>query len=103
MLSIKFATEADFMKSISHPTRLQIMELLRSEEKCVCDIHSTLNLEQANVSRHLAVLKREGLIQSRKEGLKVIYWVPDSRVYEIIDLCSEIIRNIWLNKAELVR
>jgi ArsR family transcriptional regulator len=99
----QYAAEADFMKALSHPTRLQIVELLRSGEKCVCEIYPVLNLEQANISRHLAVLKREGLLQSRKEGLKVIYWAPDHRIYQIIDTCSEMIRKMWLKKADLVK
>lgn len=99
----QYLAEADFMKALSHPTRLQIMELLRSGEKCVCEIYPVLNLEQANISRHLAVLKREGLLQSRKDGLKVIYWAPDQLVYQIIDTCSEMIRQMWLKKADLVK
>ena len=99
----QFAAQADFMKALSHPTRLQIIELLRYGEKCVCEIFPALDLGQTNVSRHLAILKREGLVQSRKDGLKVIYWTADQRIYEILDLCSEIVRQIWDQKAEMAR
>ncbi len=98
----KYDPEANFLKAISHPTRLKALEFLRSGEKCVCEIVAALDLEQANVSRHLAILKREGLLMSRKEGLKVIYQVADQRIYQIIDLCSDIIRQMWLKKAEFV-
>ena len=98
----KFDPEASFLKAISHPTRLKAVDFLRSGEKCVCEIVEALDLEQANVSRHLAILKREGLLLSRKEGLKVIYQVADQRIYQIIDLCSDIIRQMWLKKAEFV-
>jgi DNA-binding transcriptional ArsR family regulator len=43
------------------------------------------------------------LVHSRKEGLKVIYALSDTRTYEVIDLLSEVIRQIWHEKAELVR
>lgn len=93
---------SDYIKALSHPTRLQIIDLLRSGERCVCEIFPELNIEQSSVSRHLALLKKEGLLRSRKEGLKVIYWVSDPLVYEIIDRCSESIRRIWQEKAEIV-
>ncbi|MBM4236094.1 MAG: winged helix-turn-helix transcriptional regulator [Firmicutes bacterium] len=93
---------ADYIKALSHPTRLQILELLRSGERCVCEIFPELKIEQSSASRHLALLKKEGLLRSRKEGLKVIYWVTDPQVYEIIDRCAESVRRIWQEKAEIV-
>jgi len=93
---------ADYIKALSHPTRLQILELLRSGERCVCEIFPELKIEQSSASRHLALLKKEGLLRSRKEGLKVIYWVTDPQVYEINDRCAESVRRIWQEKAEIV-
>lgn len=98
----QYAVQADFMKALAHPTRLQILELLRPGERCVCEIFPALNLEQPSISRHLAILKKEGLLRSRKDGLKVIYRASDTRIYEIIDICSETIRQIWREKAEIV-
>jgi DNA-binding transcriptional ArsR family regulator len=93
---------ADYIKALAHPTRLQILELLRSGERCVCEIFPELKIEQSSASRHLALLKKEGLLRSRKEGLKVIYWASDPLVYEIIDRSSESIRRIWQQKAEIL-
>lgn len=93
---------ADYIKALSHPTRLQILNLLRSGERCVCEIIPELNIEQSSVSRHLALLKKEGLLHSRKEGLKVIYWVPNPLIYEIIDRCSDSVRRIWQEKASIL-
>ncbi len=98
----QFAVQAEFMKALAHPTRLQILEILRSGEKCVCEIVPELGLEQPNVSRHLSVLKREGILQSRKDGLRVIYWAASPQVHEIIDHAVETIRQIWNEKAEIM-
>ena len=103
MADQKNIARADFIKALSHPTRLKIIEYLQGGEKCVCEIHISLDLEQANVSRHLSILKKEGLLQSRKEGLKVIYWVTDQSIYKIIGLCDELIRQMWLEKAIFVK
>jgi len=60
-------------KALADRTRLRILGLLAAGEICVCDIHSSLGLPQPTVSRHLAYLKKSGLVESRKEGLWVHY------------------------------
>lgn len=91
-----------FFKALAHPTRLHILELLRPGERCVCEIYPELEMEQSNVSRHLSVLKKEGLLQSRKDGLKVIYWINNQLVYEVLDLSTETIRQVWKGKAAAI-
>jgi ArsR family transcriptional regulator len=60
-------------KALADPTRVRILGLLASGEICVCDIHESLRLSQPLVSRHLAYLRRAGLVETRKEGLWVHY------------------------------
>jgi ArsR family transcriptional regulator len=60
-------------KALADPTRVRILGLLRSGEVCVCHIHEGLKLPQSLVSRHLAYLRRAGLVEARKEGLWVYY------------------------------
>jgi len=102
MADKQYLLEAELFKAMAHPTRMQIIELLRTGEKCVCEITPTLEKEQPNISRHLAILKKEGLVRSRKEGLKVIYWVTDERLFDIIDLSSDIIRRLLQEKSAMV-
>lgn len=102
MTDKQFVIEADFFKALAHPTRIQILELLRNGERCVCEITPPLGLDQPNISRHLAVLKKEGLLSSRKEGLKVIYWITDKRLFQIIDLASDMLRKLFREKSAMV-
>ena len=60
-------------KALSDKTRLRILGLLVDGELCVCRLHESLELPQPAVSRHLASLRRAGLVESRKEGLWVYY------------------------------
>lgn len=65
-------------KAFSDPTRLRILNLLQlrgrgRSELCVCDLIDVLGLPQAKVSRHLAYLRRSGLVQTRREGQWVYY------------------------------
>jgi DNA-binding transcriptional ArsR family regulator len=94
--------QAEIFKALSHPVRIAILNLLRGGERCVCEFIPALEIEQPNVSRHLAVLKREGIITSRKDGLKVIYKVTDPRVFELLDLSNMIIKEHWREKTKLV-
>ncbi len=60
-------------KALADETRLRILGLLLSGEVCVCDIHESLKLPQPKVSRHLAYLRRSGLVDTRRDGLWIHY------------------------------
>jgi len=66
---------ADLLKIIAEENRLKILCILKAGERCVCDIWQDLDIPQNLASHHLKVLKDAGLIDSRKEGLKMIYWI----------------------------
>ena len=59
--------------ALSDPIRLRILALLQQGEVCVCDIHGSLEVPQPTASRHLAYLRRHGLVVGRKDGLWVHY------------------------------
>jgi ArsR family transcriptional regulator, arsenate/arsenite/antimonite-responsive transcriptional repressor len=62
-------TEPAFLfKTLSDPTRLRLLNLLASGETCVCELADTLRVVQPKVSRHLAHLKRAGLVEARRDG-----------------------------------
>jgi ArsR family transcriptional regulator, arsenate/arsenite/antimonite-responsive transcriptional repressor len=73
-MKTKAANPVDAMfRAVSDRTRLRILNLLRDGELCVCHIVDVLNLPQPKVSRHLAYLRRTGLVLARKEGLWSYY------------------------------
>ncbi len=93
---------SNVFKALAHPTRIQIVKLLRNGELCVCDILPNLDSEQSNTSQHLTVLKNQGIVESRKDGSKVIYSVKNKEVYEMVDLVEAIIlRQIEETKTSL--
>jgi ArsR family transcriptional regulator, arsenate/arsenite/antimonite-responsive transcriptional repressor len=73
-------------QALADRTRLRILALLLTGEVCVCDIHESLELPQPKVSRHLAYLRRAGLVDGRKQGL----WVH----YRVANLTDPILRTI---------
>lgn len=82
---------SNVFKALAHPTRVQIVKLLKEGELCVCDILPNLDSEQSNTSQHLTILKNQGIVESRKDGAKVIYAVKNREVYEMIDLAETLI------------
>ena len=60
-------------KALADATRLRILGLLLTGEVCVCDIHESLKIPQSKASRHLAYLRRTGLVDTRREGLWIYY------------------------------
>jgi ArsR family transcriptional regulator, arsenate/arsenite/antimonite-responsive transcriptional repressor len=60
-------------KALADATRLRILGLLLSGEVCVCDLHESLKIPQSKASRHLAYLRRSGLVDTRREGLWIHY------------------------------
>jgi ArsR family transcriptional regulator, arsenate/arsenite/antimonite-responsive transcriptional repressor len=65
-------------KALADKTRLRILALLGKNEVCVCHIHDTLGLPQPTISRHLAYLRRTGLVAARREGVWMHYQVSTS-------------------------
>src|SRR5712691_1588754 len=65
-------------KALADATRLRILGLLLTGEVCVCHIHESLRIPQPKASRHLAYLRRAGLVDARKEGLWVHYRLAET-------------------------
>jgi len=75
-------------KALADATRLRILGLLLTGEVCVCDIHESLKIPQSKASRHLAYLRRVGLVDTRREGLWIHYRLgklPDPVLAAIVD------------------
>lgn len=86
-----FSMESDFFKALAHPARVRILKHLRDGEKCVCEFTEDLDMEQSNTSQHLSVLRKQGIVSFRKEGLKVIYKVNYPQVFKMLDFVEEIL------------
>lgn len=77
--------KARIFKALAHPTRIQILELLKAEELSVSELLDCLNVEQSNASQHLAILRSKNLVSTRKEGNQVFYSIRDPLLGEILD------------------
>lgn len=78
-----FEKIADRLRSLADPTRLAILHLLQKGEMRVTDILAEVGGSQANVSKHLGVLRQAGFVTCRRDGVNVYYSVADSSVFHI--------------------
>src|SRR5580692_7669348 len=78
--------KADFFQALAHPTRIAIVEQLRSGELSAGALIERLGIEQANASQHLAVLRAKNILISRKTGNQVFYSVRDPLIIEVLDV-----------------
>lgn len=84
--------KAEVLKALAQPTRLKILECLRSGEKCICEIVPEVNGEQSNISRHIAVMQKNHLLTTRKDGVRVMVKVKNPEVFEILDKVSILLK-----------
>ncbi len=69
----RYELQAEVLKALAHPIRLAVIQFLSQEEKCVCEIVNHVGTSQSNISKHLSLMKRAGILSDRKEGLSVYY------------------------------
>ena len=65
------------MKGLSDPNRVKIVKMLQNKLMCVCEIQAALHISQSSVSKHLKILEEAGLVDYKKDGLWVNYYLTD--------------------------
>jgi DNA-binding transcriptional ArsR family regulator len=85
--------KAEFFKALAHPLRISILDALRDGERTVAEISEKFQVEPANASQQLAVLRNRNIILARKSGANVYYSVSDPTVFKLLDVAREIFNN----------
>ncbi len=92
---------ASYFQALSEPTRLRILTLLRSGERNVGELAELCEYTSANISRHLAILSKHGLVARENRGTSVYYRIADESVYALCDLvCGSIARQFEQHARE---
>ena len=84
-MAVRYSNAAARFKALAHPVRLQILDMLRGGEVCVCHMETALGRRQAYISQQLMVLRDAGLVESRKEGLSVFYRLVDDVALSLLE------------------
>lgn len=97
-----YRLKADFFKTLGHPARIRILEVLRDGNQSVGGLASKVGLEPSHLSHQLAVLRRAGIVHGSKNGTAVIYSVSDPRVFHLLEVAKQILTgSLAANQAVL--
>jgi ArsR family transcriptional regulator len=97
-----YQLKAEFFKTLGHPARIRVLELLSEREHAVAEMLLEVGIEAANMSQHLAVLRRTGLVTTRKEGSTVFYSLTSPHVAELLAVARKILTGVLSGQVELL-
>jgi len=100
---VLFEKQAGIAKAIAHPLRIAIIDFLKDGEQCVCDIAEYVGSERSNVSRHLSVMVNAGVLEHRKEGLKVIYRLKCVCILDFFSCVTGVLRQQAKESEKLLK
>jgi DNA-binding transcriptional ArsR family regulator len=93
---------AELCSAISDPTRILVLYALADQPRIVSQLVEVLTLPQSTVSRHLAILRGAGLVQTARSGRQVVYALTDARVIQALDLMRAVLADRLSKHADLL-
>ena len=97
-----YQLKAEFFKTLGHPARIRVLELLSEREHGVAELVAVVGIEASNLSQHLATLRRANLVATRKEGSAVHYSVTSPQVAELLAVARAILTGVLSEQVELL-
>ena len=94
--------KAEFFKTLSHPLRIRVLELLSQREHSVGELLQETGVGSSNLSQQLAVLRTAGLVATRKEGSTVYYSLVSSQIADLMAVARSILTSVLSEQADLL-
>lgn len=94
--------KAEFFKTLGHPARIRILEVLRDGPANVAEIAEAVGMSGSTLSSHLATLRRSDVLTSERQGSLVIYQVVDPRVFSLLELGRQMLTTSLESSQELL-
>ncbi|HUS57111.1 MAG TPA: metalloregulator ArsR/SmtB family transcription factor [Planctomycetota bacterium] len=98
-----YEMKAEVIQAIAHPIRLAIVDFLADGEQCVCDIAAHVGAQRSNASRHLAVMLKAGVVDCRKDGLRVLYSLRTPCIAGFLTCVSNVLREQMRSQNKLLK
>jgi DNA-binding transcriptional ArsR family regulator len=86
-----FQMQCDICKSLGHPLRLQIIDLLHDGEASASNLLGTLGISKGNLSKHMSLLIHSGIVESRREGRNIVYRLTDPDIHKACAIMRSIL------------
>ena len=97
-----YQAKAEFFKTLGHPARIRVLELLSRREHAVGELLPEVGVEATSLSQQLAVLRRAGLVTFRKEGSTVYYSLTSPQVADLLTVARRILTEVLAGQVELL-
>ena len=97
-----YQAKADFFRTIGHPVRIRVLELLQDGPRPVHELLADIPVESSNLSHQLAVLRRAGLVVSSRDGSAVIYTLSTSEVIDLLQAARHILASMLTGPEQLL-
>ena len=94
--------KAEFFKTLGHPMRIRVLELLSERDHTVAEMLAVTGVEASNLSQQLAVLRRSGLVAARREASTVSYSLTSPQVAELLAVARGILTTLLADQMELL-
>lgn len=97
-----YQLKAEFFKTLGHPTRIRVLELLSEREHAVAEMLAEVGIEAASLSQQLAVLRKANLVLTRREGSNVYYRLASPDLAELLRVARGILSGVLQGQAQLL-
>jgi DNA-binding transcriptional ArsR family regulator len=97
-----YKLKAEFFKTLGHPARIRILELLAERDRAVAEMLPEVGLESSNLSQQLGVLRRAGVVTARKEGNTVIYSIASPDIAELLTVARKVLTRVLSDRVAVL-
>ena len=94
--------KAELFKAIGHPARIRVLEVLSEGERSVSDMQPLVGIESSHLSQQLGILRRAGLVTTRKEGASVIYSLAEPMLAELLAVAKRLLISSLVQNESLL-
>lgn len=97
-----YRAKAEFFKTLGHPVRVRVIEVLAGGPRSVSAMQPDVGVESAHLSQQLAIMRRAGIVSAERQGSSMIYSVLDPQIFELLGVAKQIIMTRLTNDGELL-
>jgi ArsR family transcriptional regulator len=97
-----YKLKGDFFKTLGHPARIRILELLSEGDRSVSELLPEIGIESSNLSQQLGVLRRAGVVEARKDGNTVIYTIASPDIAELLAVARKVLTRMLSDRVAVL-
>jgi DNA-binding transcriptional ArsR family regulator len=97
-----YKLKAEFFKTLGHPARIRILELLATRDRSVGELLSAIGIESSNLSQQLGVLRRAGMVEARKDGSAVIYSIASADMAQLLAVARKVLTRVLSERVAVL-